>query len=169
MFDQAFFLFPYEKEGRTLIHNIKFRDRLEWLGVLKSADIAWRLVLENWHLDAVTWVPSSLHTRWSRGYNVSRELALIVAETLDIPCLPLLKRAKPFKRRLSATGSPEERKRVIRQFLKGPEIVPEAVSHVLIVDDVFTTGATANRAAKLLKQAGGVTKVSVFTLARVCE
>ncbi|NOY23073.1 MAG: ComF family protein [Acidobacteria bacterium] len=139
------------------------------MGILKSADIAWRLVLGNWHPDAVAWIPSSLHTKWSRGYNVSRELALIVAEMLDLPCLPLLKRAKLFKRRLSATGTPGERKQVIRQFLKGPEVVPEAISHVLIVDDVFTTGATVNRAAKLLKQAIGITKVSVFTLARVCE
>jgi predicted amidophosphoribosyltransferase len=169
IFDQAFFLFPYEKEGRTLIHHIKFRDRLEWLSILNYAEIVWRPVLENWSADAVAWIPSSLHTRWERGYNVSREMANMVAKTLDIPCLPLLKRAKLFKRRLSATRTPGERKQVIRQFLKGPETVSEGIYHILIVDDVFTTGATVNRAAKLLKQAGGVVKVSVFTLARVCE
>ena len=168
-FDQAFFLFPYEKAGRTLIHHIKFRDRLEWLGILDSGEAVWQAVLEGWNADAVTWIPSSLHTRWERGYNVSGKLAERVAEALGVPCLPLLKRAKLFKRRLSATKSPGERKRVVRQFLKGPDRVPEGICHILIVDDVFTTGATANRAAKLLKQAGGVAKVSVFTLARVCE
>jgi len=169
LFDQAFFIFPYEKEGRALIHNIKFRDRLEWLNILDSAQGTWLPVLKSWHPDAVVWVPSSLHTRWIRGYNVSREMANMVAKTLDIPCLPLLKRAKLFKRRLSATRTPGERKQVIRQFLKGPETVQEGIYHILIADDVFTTGATVNRAAKLLKQAEGVAKVSVFTLARVCK
>ncbi|MCK5878499.1 MAG: ComF family protein [Holophagae bacterium] len=168
-FDQAFFLFPYEEEGRTLVHHIKFQDRLEWLDILESTEANWRPVLEGWQPDAVAWIPSSLHTRWTRGYNVSRELANMVAEKLDIPCLSLLKRAKPFKRRLSATRSPGERKRVVRQFLKGPETVAEGIAHVLIVDDVFTTGATVNRAAKLLKQADGVREVAVFTLSRVCE
>ncbi|NOZ13071.1 MAG: ComF family protein [Acidobacteria bacterium] len=168
-FDRAFFLFPYAGEGRTLIHHIKFRDCVKWLGILDAAESVWRPVLESWHPDAVTWIPSSLHTRWMRGYNVSGELAKQVAETLRIPCLPLLKRARLFKRRLSATGSPGERRRVIRQFLKGPESIPEGISRILLVDDVLTTGATVNRGAKLLKQAGGVSEVSVFTLSRVCE
>lgn len=167
-FDQAFFLFPYEEAGRTLIHQIKFRDRLEWLSILNGVENLWCPILEGWHPDAVTWIPSSLHARWGRGYNVSRELGKKVAEALDVPCVELLRRAKLFKRRLSATQTPAERKRVIRQFLKGPQVVPEGISHVLIVDDVFTTGATANRATKLLKEAAGIREVSVFTLARVC-
>ncbi len=168
-FDRAFFLFPYQEAGRTLIHHIKFKDRLEWLDMLKAAEASWHPVLGSWQPDAVAWIPSSLHTRWSRGYNVSRELAKMVAHELEVPALGLLRRAKLFKRRLSSTQSPGERKRVIRQFLRGPENVPEGISHILLVDDVFTTGATVNRGAKLLKQAGGVSKVSVFTLSRVCE
>ena len=45
---------------------------------------------------------------------------------------------------------------------------PESVAgkNVLLIDDVFTTGATANEAAKILKKAGAG-KVFIFTLGRV--
>ncbi len=168
-FDRAFFLFPYEKAGRTLIHHIKFRDRPEWLDILDDAGDVWLSVLAQWKPDAVCGIPSSLHTRWYRGYNVSEKLAGKVADALGVPCVRLLKRARLFKRRLSATRTPAERRRVIRRFLKRADTVPERFSHVLIVDDVFTTGATVNRGAKLLKQIPTVSEISVFTLARVGE
>jgi ComF family protein len=110
-------------------------------------------------------VPVPLHrTRLrKRGYNQALELARPLARTLGVPCRPdVLQRAR-------ATGAQTEldaadRRRNVRGAfaLRPGSTLP---AHVVVLDDVMTTGATLAECASVLKRAG-VTRVDVWALAR---
>jgi ComF family protein len=111
-------------------------------------------------------VPVPLHRRreWERGFNQAAFLARRVGRRLGLPVVP---RAL---RRLRATppqsGDPADRRRNVRDAFAVARPARVAGRHVLLIDDVLTTGATANECARALRRAGA-RRVGVFTLARV--
>jgi len=112
-------------------------------------------------IDAVLPVPLHWRRRWFRGFNQAEEIAVPVAKYLGLPLLRCVKRmrATPFQSGLSA------RERATN--LRGAFIVRGAMSwrHVLIVDDVITTGTTARQLARVVLNAGA-RRVSVLAVAR---
>ena len=112
-------------------------------------------------IDAVLPVPLHWQRRWFRGFNQADEIAAPVAKHLGVPLLRNVKRvrATPFQSGLSA----RERARNLRDAFE----VDGALSarHVLIVDDVITTGATVRQLAKVVRFAGAV-RVSALAVAR---
>lgn len=108
--------------------------------------------------DAVTWAPTTAARQRRRGHDQAEVLADAVAESLGVPCARLLVRAD----RAAQRG----RGRAVR--LAGPctEPVAPAPPHVLVVDDVRTTGATLTAAARALRRAGAVTVDAVTVSAR---
>lgn len=110
-------------------------------------------------------VPVPLHRRRlrERGYNQALELAQPLARALHIPCRhDLLQRVRHTD---AQTGlDAVERRRNLRHAfaLRGNVPLP---SHAVVLDDVFTTGATLAECARILKRAG-VARVDVWALAR---
>ncbi|MBZ2189315.1 ComF family protein [Alcanivorax sp. JB21] len=108
-------------------------------------------------------VPVPLHWRrlWWRGFNPAARLADTAATRLAIPVLPALIRptATPSQQGLDASA----RRRNLRNAL----IVDRPVDglHLALVDDVVTTGSTAQTAALALLRAGAA-RVDVWALAR---
>ena len=112
-------------------------------------------------IDAVLPVPLHWRRRWHRGFNQAYEIAKPVARELGVPVVKKMrrKRATVFQSGLSA----RERARNLRAaFASRGSLI---YRHVLIVDDVITTGATARQIAKIVLKAGAE-KVSVLTVAR---
>lgn len=165
-FDRGFFLFPYRDCCRTWIHHLKFRDRPGWLNLLNDMSDHWVPFLKEMEIDAVTWIPAAPLTRWHRGYNLSHRLAKQTASKLAVPAVRMLRPRRLWKRPLSASRDLAGRKRIIRRFLSPVAGAPRC-DHVLLVDDVFTTGTTLNRASDILKRNGLAKQVTVFTIARV--
>lgn len=98
-----------------------------------------------------------------RGYNQAVELARPLARALDIPCrhdLLLRVRHTDAQTGLDAV----ERRRNLRHAfaLRTSDALPD---HIVVLDDVFTTGATLAECARALKRAG-VLRVDVWALAR---
>ncbi len=101
---------------------------------------------------AVTWVPMTKTKKRKRGYDQSELLAKAAAKALELPCLPLLEKARetetqhqlPRRQRLSNVKHAYEAK---------PECRGKAV---LLVDDIVTTGATLRECASALYEAGAV-------------
>lgn len=116
-------------------------------------------------------VPVPLHRwrLWSRGFNQSVEVARHLSRTHELPLVvDALERTRrtPSLRGLSRN----QRAKVVRGAFR---VAPHAVSlvkgrTVLLVDDVFTSGATAAACARVLLR-GGASAVEVVAFARVLD
>ena len=109
-------------------------------------------------------LPVPLHKRRlrKRGFNQSSELVRTLAIGLRIPVV--LEGVDRVRQTESQTGL-DARQRV-RNIRGAFSLVPGFnYEHVLIIDDVVTTGSTVNELARLLKK-NGVKRVGVLSLAR---
>lgn len=108
-------------------------------------------------------VPVPLHPARlrERGYDQARELARALGARLRVPVLPLLARpvATAAQTRLGAAARRQNVRAAFR-CRAGP--LP---SHVALVDDVMTTGATVHECADVLRHAG-VARIDVWVVAR---
>lgn len=166
-FDACFVYGAYEKELRDLIHLFKY-GRIESLAAPLAAWMLTALPADRKsaerRADCVTPVPMHWWKRWRRGFNQAERLGLEVAKALSIPMVEALRRPKP-SRVQAGLASAARRKNALRSFaLSNPGEI--AGKSVLLVDDVFTTGATATACARLLKRAGAE-RVELLALARV--
>ena len=110
-------------------------------------------------------LPVPLHpNRWrERGYNQALELARPIAQRLGIRLLPnALQRLRDTPQQ--AQLALPQRQRNIRAAFAVPQAL--ALQHIAIIDDVMTTGSTANEIARVLR-AAGVKRVQVWVCARV--
>jgi predicted amidophosphoribosyltransferase len=110
--------------------------------------------------DVVTFVPPDPDRELKRGHHPPRQLAERLAEHWDLPlAVALRRRATKRQRGLSRA----ERRRNVAGVFAAERPAP---SSVVLVDDVYTSGATANAAASALRKAGA-RRVEVVTFARV--
>ena len=110
--------------------------------------------------DVVTFVPPDPERVLKRGHHPAERLAAAIAERWEVPLAPLLRRPRAAPRQRGASLA-ARRRNVADAFVAtaaGPR-------RICLVDDVYTTGATASAAASVLKQAGA-RRVDVVTLAR---
>jgi ComF family protein len=110
-------------------------------------------------------VPMPLHwwRRWRRGFNQSRLLAEVLSRRTGIAVADLARRVRATSPQAGLSNS--GRRRNVATAFAGRNEALLAGRRVLLVDDVFTTGATASACAAALKRAGA-TRVSVLALAR---
>lgn len=157
--------FVYEGAAREVILRLKHADRPHLAG-----DMAMQLlrVGGDWLTDAVI-VPVPLHRwrLWKRGYNQAAELAKAIAKRAQAP---LIHDALVRHRATGASQgmSPAERRRNVRgAFRVANGTKPRLAGRcIILVDDVLTTGATADACARTLLRAGA-RSVKLLTLARV--
>jgi ComF family protein len=112
-------------------------------------------------IDAVLPVPLHWQRKALRGFNQAVELARPVASLLGVALLRNIRRtrATPFQSGLDAAARARNLQGAFTLRRMG------SYRHILIVDDVITTGATARALAKLVL-AAGTSKVSVLAVAR---
>ncbi|MCK5905419.1 MAG: ComF family protein, partial [Gammaproteobacteria bacterium] len=105
-----------------------------------------------------------LHNKRSRqrGFNQALEIAQPIAKELNIPISAnAIKRIK-YTEAQSLLSAVERRKNLRNSFALSKPIIAE---HIVLVDDVVTTGTTVYELATLLKKSG-VRKVGVWAVAR---
>jgi ComF family protein len=165
-FDRCRAVAAFDDVARKLVHGLKYRDRLElasWMaGWMHRAG---RELIAS--ADLIVAVP--LHTRrlWWRRYNQSVLLARTIAESSAKPLLTrTLRRIRATAQQVGLT--PDQRDRNVRGAFQVPVSEKSAVAgrRVLLVDDVYTTGATLNASTRALLRAGAV-GVDVLVFARV--
>jgi ComF family protein len=116
------------------------------------------------HLDALVPVPLHWRRRLWRGYNQSAALCRGLAAFLGLPChSSWLRRIRHTTTQTAQT--PAARKTNVRGAFRARPGAPLAGQTILLVDDVMTTGATANEAARALRAAGAA-RILVAVLAR---
>jgi ComF family protein len=114
--------------------------------------------------DVIVPVPLYWWRRWTRGYNQSAVLAQALARQLCIPCRTRWLRRVRHTARQAILSAAARRPNVQEAFF-APARAELRGKIVLLVDDVLTTGSTANDAARALREAG-VARVVVAVLAR---
>lgn len=111
-------------------------------------------------VDAVTWVPLGRRRRRARGFDQAQLIAGPISRGIGRPCVRLLRRDVEIGEQ--ARRSAAERRVAL---LDAYRAIGPAPHRVLLVDDVFTTGATALACAGALSRAGA-REVHVLTVAR---
>jgi len=166
-FDRARAVMRYDEASKGPILALKRADRLD----IAPAFARW-LARSGTELIAETGliVPVPLHrTRlWQRRFNQSALLAAGLSRITGIAADPLaLTRVRATKSQ-GAMPSAKARRRNVRGAFRVADGRMAAVKGrtVLVVDDVYTTGATLNACARALKKAGAE-RVLALTLARV--
>lgn len=145
----------YDEGARRLVHAWKER------GLRRLAAEAAALVTERVpapEVDAVTFVPSDRARRLKRGHNPAERLARELSAAWELPCLPLLERTRGGRQR----GSSATERRSVRGAFRATGTAPRRVA---VIDDVYTTGATAAATATALR-ASGARRVEAITFAR---
>jgi ComF family protein len=167
-FDRARAAMRFSDVARDLVHLLKYGDRLDlvkpfasWMS--RAGDELLR--------DADALIPVPLHwTRlFQRRFNQSAELARAISRQRSVPVIDnVLTRIRATPPQVGLARDERAKnmhgafsvEKSLRGEIKGKRIV--------LVDDVLTTGATANACARILRRAGA-SRVDVLTLARVVD
>jgi len=142
------------------LKSFKFHRRLEYGAAF--GELLWR-VLPELPRDIDMLLPMPLHWRRQalRGFNQADELARVLHKRSGLPVLDTLRRvrATPYQSGLDAAA----RRNNLRNAFKATAAIDSA--HVLIIDDVITTGESCRRLAQVVLQAGAG-RVSALAVAR---
>lgn len=164
-FDSACRLGRYEGDLRSLVLRIKHRSGegiAELIGELFALAAQERLA--NYQAELIVPVPLHWTRRWTRGFNQSEALARGMAQRLKLPvvssCIRRIRRTLP-----QASLSAERRRENVKGAFAAISSPILAGRTVLLVDEVMTTGATVQEAAKALRT-GGASRVVIAVLTR---
>jgi len=163
-FGAALYFFNTGTVCQSLIHALKYYRRPE-VGVQLGRELGHKLKDHPTLSDLHGIVPVPIHParRHERGYNQAEKIADGLAEVLG---LPVFNRAL---RRTSFTGSQTKKSRIERVDNVRKSFASDkgdfAGQHLLLVDDVITTGATLDFCGNLLLEAHAGSRVSIATLA----
>ncbi len=152
--------------ARRLVHRLKYSDR----GELARPMGAWMaragadLIFD---ADVITSIPLHFNRLWLRQFNQAGALASEIAKASGKPFEPdLLRRVKATRSQVGLTR--EQRADNVQGAFRSSPDAPSRGRRVVLVDDVLTSGATANAAARALLRAGA-TRVDVLVFARVVQ
>ncbi len=159
-FDRVVTGFQFTEPLRSLVHQFKYHNALYLKKFL--AQLMLTNLREN-PFDIECLVPVPMHAARirQRGFNPAVELSKILAKKCGVP-LDLRLCSKTNNTENQANLRYQERVRNLKNCFTTK---PNTYRHVTLVDDILTTGSTANELADGLK-ASGVTQVSVWCLAR---
>ena len=158
----------YDEIARKLVHSLKYGDRLD----LAPTAGQWMARAGRELLDgADALVPVPLHWRrlWTRRFNQSTLLAKAISQAAGIPV------SENALRRIKATPqqvglSQKERASNVQGAFRVPAEGKAEVKgrRLVLIDDVLTSGATADACARVLLRAGAA-NVDVIVFARVVD
>jgi ComF family protein len=156
----------YDDIAQTLVHSLKYGDRLDLAPMLGRwmAAAGARLTAE---ADAIVPVPLHWRRLWARRFNQSAALAKAIAAACGRPVLhDALQRVKATPQQVGLSRT--ERARNVQGAFRAPENARGQIAgrRLVLVDDVLTSGATAEACARALLRAGAA-NVDVLVFARV--
>lgn len=160
---ECFSVWEYEGLMEKLIYKIKFDGCYHIIDEL--VEKALQKIDLNLPEDAIiTFVPMWPKKEHKRGFNQSELIAKAICKSAQHSVLRMLEKVRDNRSQVGL--GPEERLKNVKDvFQTNFQFSIHNFQNVLLVDDVYTTGATVNECKKVLKKAG-VKNVWVFTLAR---
>jgi ComF family protein len=165
-FDEHLYIFKYEGIIRKLILNYKFNDK-PYLNeffvkiILKNKKICGKIK----KYDIIIPVPIHKKRKNERGYNQSEIIAYKIAKNftnINLVTNSLLKEKHTVAQ---STLTREQRMKNVKQVYNLINKEKIENKRIILFDDIFTTGSTADECSKILKQ-NGAKEILVFTIAK---
>lgn len=152
-FSQCLICLSYQGKVRKAVHRFKFEDQPGYataFGGLIAQAVA-RKYADNY--DLVTWIPVSAKRLRERGYDQAMLLAQATAHCLGTEAVKTLEKNTDNPRQ-SSIQDPALRKANVRDVYCAVDTQRIQGKGILLIDDVITTGATMDEAARTLLEAG---------------
>lgn len=159
----SLFLYSHGSPLSELVQDFKYRDfpsLAEWLGRVMGRELLPTGYLSD--IDAIVPVPMFGLKSLLRGYNQVDMLAAGLGKECDVPVSKCIEAVKPHA--TQTRKDPGQRLRNVSGVFAMSGRVPMPKGHLLLLDDICTTGATLSEAAHTL-QAAGAEAISILTLA----
>ena len=161
----ALWEFSTGNQVQTLLHGLKYGEQPHACRhVGRLLGIAWQqnqLPLP----DCLVFVPMHPRKERERGYNQAQLLALGIAEVMDRPVVDMLQK-RIYSESQTRKNRSQRYASIAGMFALKKDTQADSSTHALLVDDVITTGATLERTAETLQQAG-ITTFSIAVVANV--
>ena len=147
---------------KKLILNLKYHKSFIAGKVL--ADLLCQIIIEKkLSIDCISYVPISKDSLKKRGFNQCSVLAKNISSILDIPVIDCLVKVKETKEQ-KLLGKEERMKNILDAFeIKNKEKLFK--KNILLIDDVYTTGATINECKKNIEKCN-INKIYLLTIAK---
>lgn len=158
--------FLYEGLIKNLIYDFKYHNKTYLYKFLGMSLVNYMNSISYTNFDYIVPVPLHPNKMKRRGYNQSELLSKYISNKLNIPHINALRRIKNTDKQ-SAQTKHNRNINLKNAFIINPTKNIDKIkkSSVLVVDDIYTTGSTANECAKVLLNFS-VDKVSIITIAR---
>lgn len=161
--DKARSVFNYEKPVNSLLKRAKYENAKYLLSFF--AEYMTSAYFKNYfNSDALCFVPMTDKSFRKRGYNQSKILAEEISQKIGVPVIDVIDKVIETKRQAKLSAD-QRRKNLLTAFRITDRKLVKG-KNLLIIDDVTTTGSTAEAIAIKLKKAGAKT-VSLLTAASV--
>ena len=169
----AFFYYEPHAETANIIYELKYKNRPE-IGTIVGRMLAKEIQPSGFFegIDGMIPIPLAKKRQHQRGYNQSEEIAQGISEITGLPIYNKVVRRNSFKGSQTNKGRWDRQENVEHVFelldaqaVSNELLDAQAVSnkHLLLIDDVVTTGATCIACAKALCQSGNV-RISILSL-----
>ncbi len=166
-FEYGYALMSYNDAAAHSLTRVKYagaKEYLDYYGLMSRRLYGDRIKAMG--VDAIVPIPVHKSRLKKRGYNQAAVLAYVMARELGIPVYEEALYRNKKTTALKELNAAERLKNLTSAFYAGD--IPDDMHSVLIVDDIFTTGATMEAATRCLKRAG-VKKIYCFSLAIKAE
>lgn len=160
-FDRAISCIEYNDVSKKMILDFKYKNKTYFCRYVAQI-MSEKLELENLKADYLLFVPLHKKRLRQRGFNQSEKIAEDLSEMTGIPVLRCIYRQKNT-RRLYSLSLKERQEELKNSFCIKDEENLLKNKNVILVDDIFTTGSTANEISKLLRLSC-VNKITILTL-----
>lgn len=159
-FDNALVHYIFEEPLRSLLHQFKYYNGLYLTSFLGQLMLQ---AAQEQMLTAECLIPVPMHPRRlkQRGFNQAVVLTKFLARKLSLP-YDLTRCQKIINTAPQASLNSEQRKKNLRNAFR---VTALPYQHVVLIDDLLTTGSTANELARSIKNTG-VKRVDVWCCAR---
>lgn len=161
-FDKAYSAYEYLPPISKLIKDLKYENK-RYLAEIFAKDLSKIYLREFIAADVLVPVPMTIEREKARGYNQSLLIAEYISKLIYVPVSNVAIKLKETERQATLTA--KERAANLKGSFKAFK-KDFCDKSVVIVDDVLTTGATADEFARILKRAGA-REVYVLTIASV--
>lgn len=159
----AFIYYQSHSEMAQMVYQLKYRnspDVGEDLGRLMATDMSLAHYFDG--IDLLVPVPLTVKRQRQRGYNQSEMLARGISDVTHLPVVPKALKRQVFRESQTHLSRHERQENVAGIFVTADAATLKG-RHVLLIDDVCTTGATLTACAQALASIEGI-RISVLTL-----